>query len=34
VVIEAGDQKRYPFRPDRFDYKNDDSNSDSDNGNE
>jgi hypothetical protein len=32
VVIEAGD--RYPFRPDRFDYKNDDSNSDSDNGNE
>jgi hypothetical protein len=34
VIIEACDQKRYPFRPDRFDYKNDDSNSDSDNGNE
>ena len=34
VIIEACDQKRYPFRPDRFDYKNDDSNSDSNNGNE
>ena len=34
VIIEACDQKRFSFRPDRFDYKNDDSSSDSDNGNE